>query len=108
MALSDAILLDTTDNVVTCTRAVAAGEIISFSGAERGTLEVSEDIPIWHKAAREALPAGAQVRKYGESIGRLTAQVEKGGWISERNLVSEPRDYASEYLDPARARRKDL
>ena len=38
--------------------------------------------------------------KYGESLGTVSEDIPAGGWVSDRNLFSVPRDYDSE-LAPA-------
>ncbi len=95
----NALLMDPTDNVVTCVREVQAGEQIVYrNGDEICSLEARETIPYCHKAALEALAAHEDVRKYGELIGKTIAPVEKGAWISHNNISSVPRDYDSELV----------
>lgn len=40
-----------------------------------------------HKIARHAIAAGATVRKYGQSIGRASADIAPGDWVHTHNLV---------------------
>ncbi len=92
-----AILLHPKDNTATTTCELAAGDEVQLSAGGQ-TLRATEPIPIWHKIALCHLPVGSEVYKYGELIGKTTAEVRQGGWVSHENLVSVPRDYASEYV----------
>ena len=95
----NALLMDERDNVVTCVAAVNKGDQIVYQkGQEVCTLTAEDDIPYCHKAAREDLPQGTEVRKYGEMIGQTTAPIARGHWVSHENIVSVPRDYESEFI----------
>lgn len=95
----NALLMNAADNVVTCVKEVAAGDQIVYrKGEEICSLEARETIPSCHKAALEALKENDEVIKYGELIGRTTAPVEKGCWVSHNNIYSVPRDYDSELV----------
>jgi hypothetical protein len=48
----------------------------------------TEAIPIYHKIALRTLPAGADVRKYGDVIGRLMAPAAEGALVHLHNLRS--------------------
>lgn len=87
-----AVLLDAHDDVATALVELAAGSAISVSGAGP-TCDVRpvERIPAGHKLAVRDLGAGLRIRKYGEPIGRLTADVPAGGWVHEHNLVTSAR-----------------
>ena len=93
-----AIMLDAKDNVATLTEAARPGDTVRCIGGTGETLESRTDVPVWHKIALKPLSKGTAVLKYGESIGELKEDVEKGAWISHLNLKSVPRDYAGEYV----------
>lgn len=93
-----AVLLDKKDNVATVTSEVRVGDVVRCHGEAVAEVTASQDVPIWHKIALTALAKGDIVYKYGEMIGKLTADVPAGGHVSHENLVSVPRDYASEYI----------
>ena len=93
-----AIMLDARDNVATLTQAARPGDTVRCIGGTGETVESRADIPIWHKITLKPLSKGTAVLKYGESIGELTEDVEKGAWVSHLNLRSVPRDYAGEYV----------
>lgn len=95
----NALLMDSSDNVVTCVREVKQGESIVYKqGAKLCTLIAQEDIPYCHKAALADIALGDDIFKYGESLGKATASINKGCWVAEHNLISVPRDYANEMI----------
>lgn len=95
----NALLMDITDNVVTCVNEVAKGNLVVYrKGEEICSLEAAEDIPYCHKIALTDIEEGAEVIKYGESIGETSEFIAKGHWVSHNNLFSVPRDYDSEMI----------
>ncbi len=82
-------MLDKADNVATVLREIEAGESVSIAGPS-GPLNVvaSERIPIFHKIAIKPLPSGADVLKYGDSIGVLVTNIDKGTLVHVHNLRS--------------------
>ena len=100
MGAVNALMMDKTDNVVTCVREVKAGEeVIYRCGDALMKLAAKETIPYCHKIALEDMPEGTKVFKYGELIGKTTAEVKKGHWVSHENILSVPRDYDSELVE---------
>ena len=66
----NALMMDPTDNVVTCVSEVGKGEKIVYrKGGEVCTVTALEPIPYCHKAAVADIARGGQVIKYGESLG---------------------------------------
>ncbi|MCB7317244.1 UxaA family hydrolase [Lacrimispora sp. 210928-DFI.3.58] len=93
------LLMDETDNVVTCVREVAAGEQVVYrKGEVLCSLTANEDIPYCHKIALKDLDKGATVIKYGETIGKTNYPIGRGDWVSHNNIYSVPRDYDSELI----------
>ena len=96
----NALLIDLTDNVVTCVKEVPAGSAVIYRRGETlETLTALETIPYCHKVALEDLAEGADVIKYGELIGRTTKPIQKGGLVNHENIYSVPRDYDSELVE---------
>ena len=96
----NALLMDGTDNTVTCIREVKAGETIIYRNEEQlCELIAKEDIPFCHKAALTDIRKGEAVIKYGESLGEVSKDIKAGEWVNETNLFSVPRDYESEMAD---------
>lgn len=85
--MSAVILLNEADNVVVCCRALEAGEAVVLPDGSPVT--VREGVGLGHKLARERLPAGAKVIKYGMAIGSTTQLVEAGGWVHLHNMRSD-------------------
>ncbi len=93
----NALMMDVSDNVVTCMTEIAVGETVCYRrGEEICTLIAKEAIPYCHKIALTAIPKGGQVIKYGESLGEVSETIEEGHWVADHNLFSVPRDYDSE------------
>ncbi len=50
----------------------------------------AEDIPQAHKIALTDCPKGTEVYRYGVLLGTTGADIPKGGWINEKNLIMAP------------------
>lgn len=94
-----AIVLDSKDNVATCTSEVEEGGVVELIGGSSGTIATVEAIPIWHKVALTSIAKGSKVIKYGEMIGEALTDIPKGGWVSHENIFSVPRAYKDEYIN---------
>ena len=68
------------DDVAVALRPLEAGE--------RLEVEIAEAIPRGHKVALREMAAGAEIRKYGWPIGRLTAPVGPGEHVHSHNLAT--------------------
>ncbi len=53
------------------------------------TIRVEADVPIGHKVALKDLKAGDTAIKYGEDIGKIVADVKKGGYVHVHNLKTK-------------------
>ncbi|MCF2622350.1 UxaA family hydrolase [Collinsella tanakaei] len=96
----NALMMDPTDNVVTCVKDIAAGETVVYRREdEMRTLVAVQDIPSCHKVALADLDEGSDVLKYGELIGRTTCKIAQGGLVNHENIYSVPRDYDSELVE---------
>ena len=73
------------DNLVTCVRAVKAGERVLVDGTE---IEVRDDIPKFHKLAIADIPKGGAVYKYGEVMGVASRDIRVGEWAHVHNIDS--------------------
>ena len=77
------------DNVGTVVGDAAPAAIeLPLIGAGEGAVRLRSPIPHGHKVALRALPAGAEVVKYGVVIGRLVQAVPAGEHIHTHNLES--------------------
>ncbi|WP_201831061.1 UxaA family hydrolase [Microvirga zambiensis] len=87
---TSAIVLDPADDVAVLVAPVEAGARVNVAGSDGVlSLPVRQTLPMGHKIALHALPAGSQVRKYGEVIGRLTEPVAPGDHVHIHNLASQ-------------------
>jgi sugar lactone lactonase YvrE len=85
----DAALLTPVDDVATALADLPAGaEVRVASGPVVRTVRLVRPIALGHKFAVRDLGAGLRIRKYGQFIGRLTADVGAGAWVHEHNLVT--------------------
>lgn len=85
----DAIMLHSDDGVATALRPLKAGETIRLRRGEQvEQLRAAEDIPLCHKLAVKDHAAGDTVLKYGEAIGRASADIAVGHWVHVHNLKS--------------------
>jgi sugar lactone lactonase YvrE len=95
----DAALLKANDDVATALADLAAGSVVRVSqGAVAREVRLAERVPTGHKFAVRDLGEGLRIRKYGEFIGRLTADVKAGARVHEHNLATSARH------DPAHER----
>lgn len=87
--LINAILIHEDDNVVTVTAAVNKGSAVAFQkGNDLIELNVTDDIPVFHKIAVAEIKAGAPVFKYGQLIGRAVVDIAKGSYVHDHNIES--------------------
>ena len=85
VALSDvALQLNDRDEVAVALRPLASGTAVTVHNGAVVTLR--SDIPQSHKFAVTGLSAGAQVHKYGHSIGRATTDIATGDHVHSHNL----------------------
>lgn len=80
-----ALVLDEQDNVATLLEDCAAERMFEYGD---GTVELSTAIPFGHKFALSRIERGQAVYKYGEVIGRATADIEAGDWVHTHNCRS--------------------
>lgn len=91
--MSRAVLLHPGDDVAVLVEPAAAGEAVEIVGdaggdGVGGVLATAAALPLGHKIAVRALPAGTAVRKHGEVIGRMTAAAAPGEHVHVHNLAS--------------------
>jgi len=84
--------LDARDDVATALIALPADALVRVrQGNATREVRTREPIPLGHKIALHDIARGRRVRKYGEFIGRLTADVTQGGWVHVHNLETAAR-----------------
>ncbi len=77
------VVVDDRDNVATVVETLKKGEVIEVGGAR---LRLLRDIPEGHKFALTKIPKGGYVVKYGEWIGRATADIAAGDHAHVQNV----------------------
>jgi len=89
-----ALLLRPEDDVAVTTRELPAGTRVLTVARE---LVLPGDVPRGHKLAVRDLPAGSAVHKYGQSIGRATADIAAGAHVHTHNLGMDNTGRAYEF-----------
>mgnify|MGYP002177278422 CR=1 FL=1 len=84
----DAIMVSDTDNVATCLRDIAAGAAVTIMlGKDRKRLTAADPVPRGHKLAVRAIAADDSIVKYGEVIGKASADIGTGNHVHIHNVV---------------------
>ncbi|HEV2376298.1 MAG TPA: altronate dehydratase family protein [Streptosporangiaceae bacterium] len=78
------VLLRADDPVVVAARALPAGTELT---AGEHVLRCSGDVPAGHKVAVTAIPAGHEIRKYGQPIGVATCDIAPGDHVHTHNMA---------------------
>jgi altronate dehydratase small subunit len=85
----DAIMLTEQDNVATALRELPAGAQARVGVGEGSfVVPVGQPIAFGHKLAVRDIPQGTSVVKYGEVIGRATADIPRGMHAHVHNIES--------------------
>lgn len=90
----NAVLIHPDDTVLILIEPVKKGDKITYKDGkgEIVSLTAASDIPIYHKAARQSIAAGEFIIKYGEHIGKATADIAAGEHVHTQNLESVEED----------------
>lgn len=84
---ASALVMDKQDHVATAIKDLQAGDSITFlKNGQQHELTLLDNIPFGHKVAVEAMPAGTEIKKYGEIIGRTTTAIEIGQHVHVHNV----------------------
>lgn len=85
-----AVIANVKDNVATAVKELKAKEeIVLDVDAKEMRILLSQKIPFGHKVAIKRISKGKEVIKYGEIIGRATADICPGDYVHVHNLESE-------------------
>ena len=87
------VILRPEDNIAVACRDILPGERIPTSDGE---IEAAAKIPLGHKLAIGDIPAGAEIRKYGQVIGFACGAIQAGSHVHVHNCDADAfqRDYA--------------
>ncbi|MBE1441414.1 UxaA family hydrolase [Paenibacillus sp. OAS669] len=84
---ADALVMDAKDHVATAIKDLEKGQKISYRVQEQVREVVLLDaVPFGHKIAIEDIAQGTDIRKYGEVIGRTTADIKAGQHVHVHNV----------------------
>jgi altronate hydrolase len=100
VSIQDVVRLDATDPVGLASGDLEPGIELHVDG---DVVRVIDAIPRGHKVALVDLPAGTEVRKYGQPIGLALRDIAAGEHVHEHNLRSLSRAGAAHAVDPALA-----
>jgi altronate hydrolase len=85
LAESPLLRLHRDDNIAIAKRTIRPDTVIE-SEAGLSTIHVTERVEIGHKVAVLPIVRGAAVRKYGQTIGFATADIQPGQWVHTHNV----------------------
>jgi altronate dehydratase small subunit len=83
-----AIVLHAADTVATLIDAGEAGATCKLQGEGTGHVVLRAAVPFGHKVCIRATPAGSDVLKYGQVIGRASRPLEVGDHVHVHNVES--------------------
>ncbi len=86
----DAIVMNPKDNVAVALHAIRGDSSVAISvGTDILIHNVSQDIPSGHKFALCSIHPEEEIIKYGETIGKATADIGDGEHVHVHNLASQ-------------------
>ena len=93
------IILRPEDNVTVACRDLLRGEPVAAGGLD---VKLSDNIPLGHKASICEIPAGSEIRKFGQVIGFASRDIPAGSHVHVHNCAVEnfDRDYAFASVAP--------
>ena len=83
-------MLNPMDNVAAALTDLAAGEEVTVSEGRAITLR--DDVPLGHKFAIAPIASGADILKYGLSIGPSTRDIAVGEHVHTHNVLDTDND----------------
>lgn len=90
-----ALLLRPSDDVGVALRPLSTSMVIALPDGR--TMTPRTTVPQGHKVALRPVPAGSEVRKYGQSIGRATVDIAVGEHVHSHNLGMDDADRPYEF-----------
>src|SRR3990170_3279775 len=91
-----ALHLGERDEVAIALRPLPAGTVLD-PGAGAPPVTLATDIPQSHKFALAPVARGQQLHKYGQSIGRVTADIAPGDHVHSHNLGMDDSEREHEF-----------
>jgi (2R)-sulfolactate sulfo-lyase subunit alpha len=90
--MNDFLIHDIRDNVGVAVADIKSGQIArgaSLDGKAELQLTAVQDIPVGHKIALKHFNVDENVLKYGEDIGRVVVEIQKGAHVHVHNLKTK-------------------
>lgn len=84
--MTRAIVLNSSDNVATLIDDASAGAKVKLAGESSEQIKILADIPYGHKCAVVPISCGDNILKYGQVIGRATADIPVGDHVHIHNV----------------------
>ena len=90
MSEENVVVLNPMDNVATTLAPLKSGDTLVLEvGGRTVRITLAADVPFGHKFCLAPIEPGAQVVKYGETIGTATKAIQPGDYVHVHNVVSE-------------------
>lgn len=83
-----AIVLNPLDNVATLLDSGSAGDTCTLQGERSGDVSLVDNVAFGHKVCIADTPPDAEVRKYGQVIGKATRAIRIGEHAHVHNIES--------------------
>ena len=82
------------DNIVAALTDLKAGDQVDLESGEEDTRSISlkDSIPLGHKFSITPIPSGADILKYGLSIGPATRDIAVGEHVHTHNVLDSDDD----------------
>ncbi len=85
-SFTSVILLHPNDNILVCVKPLKVGDEVVIDNEK---IQLSSDIALGHKIARQNLMPGDKVYRYGAPIGSMTQAANKGEHLHMHNMKSD-------------------
>lgn len=87
--MDSVVIMKSVDNVATCLKDIAAGQVVEASaeGSIR-SVTLQDDIPFGHKIALSDIAKGDDILKYAEVIGLASQAIAAGEHVHVHNVES--------------------
>ncbi len=93
MAIPQLLVHDKKDNVgVVVVEGLKAGtDMLCVVTADNSSFNLASkmDVPIGHKVALADIKSGETVWKYGQDVGKATADIKKGDYVHTHNMKTK-------------------
>ena len=88
------IHLNAKDNIAIARAPLAAGQKVRLEGKE---ITVLDAVPMGHKVMLEAVPAGGDIVRYGQIMGRARMAIQPGNHVHVHNVAYEELEFNYEF-----------